>query len=56
MWEPEQLMAELQKEWEEKGIPYTLIVDGEGNIVYKHNGYTDGAEAEVIAKVRELVD
>ena len=35
-------------------IPYTLIVDGKGQIVYKHNGYTDGAEEELIAKVREL--
>lgn len=36
-------------------IPYVLIVDGKGNIVYKHNGYTDGAELELIEKVRELV-
>lgn len=36
-------------------IPYTLIVDGKGNIVYKHNGYTEGAEQELIEKVRELV-
>jgi thiol-disulfide isomerase/thioredoxin len=36
-------------------IPYVLIVDGQGNIVYKHNGYTDGAETELIEKVRELV-
>ena len=36
-------------------IPYVLIVDGKGNIVYKHNGYTDGAEQELIEKVRELV-
>ena len=35
-------------------IPYVLIVDGQGNIVYKHNGYTDGAETELIEKVREL--
>ncbi len=35
-------------------IPYTLIVDGQGKIVYKHNGYTDGAEEELIEKVREL--
>ena len=35
-------------------IPYVLIVDGQGQIVYKHNGYTDGAEAELIEKVREL--
>ena len=36
-------------------IPYTLIVDGNGKIVYKHNGYVDGAEEELIEKVRELV-
>ena len=36
-------------------IPYVLIVDAKGNIVYKHNGYTDGAEQELIDKVRELI-
>lgn len=36
-------------------IPFTLIVDGSGNIAYKHNGYTDGAETELIEKVREMV-
>ena len=36
-------------------IPFTLIVDGNGNIAYKHNGYTDGAETELIEKVREMV-
>lgn len=36
-------------------IPYVIICDGQGNIVYKHNGYTDGAENELIEKVRELV-
>ena len=37
-------------------IPYTIIVDGQGNIVYKHNGYTEGAEQELIDKVRELIN
>ena len=36
-------------------IPYTLIIDGKGKIVYKHNGYTDGAEEELIEKVKELL-
>lgn len=36
-------------------IPYVLICDGQGNIVYKHNGYTDGAENELIEIVRGLV-
>ena len=36
-------------------IPYVLVGDGKGNIVYRHNGYTDGAETELIEKVRELI-
>ena len=35
--------------------PFVLIVDGQGNSVYRHNGYTDGAEEELINKVRELI-
>lgn len=35
-------------------IPYTLILDASGKIVYRHNGYTEGAEEELIEKVREL--
>lgn len=34
-------------------IPFTVLLDGKGNIVYKHNGYTDGAEAELYEKVKE---
>lgn len=37
-------------------IPYTLVINASGNIVYKHNGYTEGAEQKLIEKVRELVD
>lgn len=36
-------------------IPFTLVCDGRGNIVHKHSGYTDGEEAELIDKVRELI-
>ena len=36
-------------------IPYVLVCDGKGNIVYRHNGYTDGAETELIEKVRDLI-
>ena len=36
-------------------IPYVIICDGNGHIVYKHNGYTEGAEQELIEKVRELI-
>ena len=36
-------------------IPYTIIVDGKGNIAYRHNGYPDGSEIELIEKIRELI-
>lgn len=36
-------------------IPFVLVCDGEGNIVYRHQGYTDGAEIELIEQVRELL-
>ena len=36
-------------------IPYVLLCDGSGNIVYKHMGYTDGEENKLIDKVKELI-
>lgn len=36
-------------------IPYVVVVDGNGNIVSKHSGYTDGAENELIGEVRKLL-
>ena len=36
-----------------QAIPYVLVCDGEGKIVYKHMGYTDGEENELIEKVKE---
>lgn len=35
-------------------IPYTIIVDGGGKIAYRHNGYVEGAEDELIEKVKAL--
>lgn len=48
--------GELKQQLGIKMIPYTLILDGKGNIVYKHNGYTDGAEEGLIEKVREIIN
>ena len=57
-WEYEVLLdpnSEFKRALGIQMIPYVLICDGKGNIVYKHNGYTEGAENELIEKVRELV-
>jgi len=56
-WEYEVLLdpnSELLKTLGGQMIPYVVIVDGKGNIVYKHSGYTEGAEAEIIEKIKEL--
>lgn len=34
--------------------PHTFIVDGEGNIVYSHSGYTPGSEQELFEKISKL--
>ena len=36
-------------------IPATFVLDGKGKIVYRHIGYNEGEEQELIEKVRELV-
>ncbi len=57
-WEYDVLLdpnGDLKRAFGIQMIPYVLIVDGNGQIAYKHNGYTDGAETELIDKVRELV-
>ncbi len=46
---------ELKKAMGVQMVPYTVILDGNGKIVYKHNGYTDGAEIELIDKVRQII-
>ena len=34
--------------------PHTFIVDGEGNIIYSHSGYTPGSEQELFEKIKAL--
>lgn len=35
--------------------PMTFIVDGKGNVVWSHQGYTPGAEEELEKKLQELL-
>jgi cytochrome c biogenesis protein CcmG, thiol:disulfide interchange protein DsbE len=37
-------------------VPYTILVDGKGNIVYEHNGYVPGDELELEEKIKELAN
>ncbi len=45
-----QLLAQLGGQ----NVPYTVVVDQKGNIVYIHNGYKDGDEVELEKKLAEL--
>ncbi len=35
-------------------VPFSMIVDGNGKIVYMHNGYEEGAENEIYEKLQEI--
>ncbi|MDE6308266.1 MAG: TlpA family protein disulfide reductase [Bacteroidales bacterium] len=34
--------------------PHVFVLDGNGNVVFQHNGYSDGSEEELIEVVRKL--
>lgn len=57
-WEYEVLLdtnSELLKALGGQMIPFVVVLDGNGNIVSKHSGYTDGGENELIEEVRKLL-
>lgn len=57
-WEYEVILdpnSEFRKSFGGEMIPFVVICDGTGKVVYKHNGYAEGAEQELIEKVRELL-
>ena len=37
-------------------IPYVVVIDGEGKIIGRHQGYTDGEEEQLIEEVRGAVN
>ncbi len=57
-WEYEVLLdpnSDFLKSLGGQMIPFVVVVDGKGNVVSKHSGYTDGAENELIDEVRNLL-
>lgn len=45
---------ELKRAMNVSLTPQSFVVDGEGNIIYSHSGYTPGSEQELFDKVVEL--
>ncbi len=55
-WEYEVLLdsnSDFKRAMKVNLIPAVFVVDGKGNIVYTHSGYSDGSEEHLIEVVRE---
>lgn len=46
--------SDLKRSLNFQNVPYTIIIDKAGKVVFKHTGYEEGGEAEVLKKVKEL--
>lgn len=58
-WEYEVYLDEnsdLRRAMNVTNPPHTFLLDGEGNIVFQHNGYAPGQEEELYEKVLELIE
>lgn len=58
-WDYEVLLdpsGEFSRSMGVQNVPHTVLVDGEGNIVESHAGYTEGSEEHLIEKIRELIN
>ena len=47
--------SDLKRSLSFQNVPYTLIIDKNGKVAFSHTGYEEGGEAEVFAKIKELV-
>lgn len=45
--------SDLKRSLNFQTVPYTMIIDKNGKVVYTHQGYEEGAENEVYQKVKE---
>lgn len=56
-WEFDVLLdvnSDFKRAMNVNNVPFTFLLDGEGNIVYKHNNYAEGDELELYEKILEL--
>ena len=56
-WEYEVLSdknGDLKRALNFQAVPYTIVIDEDGNIVYRHDGYVEGDEFELEEVLRKL--
>lgn len=57
-WEYDVLLdpnGEFKRQMGVNDIPHVFVVDGEGNVVWNHQGYVDGGEEDIIEAVKKFV-
>ncbi len=58
-WEYEVLLdpnGEFKRQLGVNDIPHVFVVDGEGNIVWNHQGYVDGGEEDILEAVKKAAE
>ena len=46
--------SDLKRSLNFQSVPFTMIVDKNGKVVYMHAGYEEGGENDVFARIKEL--
>lgn len=46
--------GDLKRSMNFQNVPFTMIIDKTGKVAFKHEGYEEGGEEEVFAKIKEL--
>ena len=57
-WDYEVLLdtnSECKRQLGVNDIPHVFVVDGEGNIVWNHQGYVDGGEEDILEAVKKAM-
>jgi thiol-disulfide isomerase/thioredoxin len=47
--------SDLKRSLNFQSVPFTMIIDKNGKVAFTHVGYEVGGEAEIFAKIKELV-
>lgn len=58
-WEYEVLLdpnSEFRRRMGVNDIPHVFVVDGEGNVVWSHQGYVDGGEEDILEAVKKAMN
>lgn len=46
--------GEFKRQLGVNDIPHVFVVDGEGNVVWNHQGYVDGGESEILEVLKKM--